>query len=87
MNDRQIDDYVPPLDAIALTPQSIDFFYAAPGGNELIGMMLHTDNLGEFAVLFTPEAARKVATSLTSMAVTDLDRLRHQHRQQKATDQ
>lgn len=82
-----IDQYQPPADAIALTPQSMDFFYAAPGGNELIGMTLHTDKLGAFAVLFTPQAAAAVARSLTNMAVRDLDRLRHEHRQGKATDQ
>ncbi|TDK91553.1 hypothetical protein EI067_22905 [Mycobacterium paragordonae] len=82
-----IDQYQPPADTIAITPQSMDFFYAAPGGNELVGMMLHTERLGSFAVLFTPEGAHAVARSLTNMAVHDIDRLRREHDKRRGTEQ
>jgi hypothetical protein len=76
---ERINEYAPPADVVALKPTAMDFFYAKPHGVELIGLTLRTPDLGDFAVLFTVEAARQVATSLTNMAKVDLDELRRKH--------
>lgn len=80
MNDKTISEYQPSgEDVIELIPTRIDFLYCRPQGKECIAVRFDDDSLGAFAMLLTPEAAHLMADSLTSMAVIDLDRLRHEH--------
>jgi hypothetical protein len=80
MTEKTIREYQPSGDdVVELIPTRIDFLYCRPQGKECIAVRFDDDSLGAFAMLLTPEAARLMAESLTSMAVTDLDRLRHEH--------
>ena len=80
MNDKTISEHQPSGDSVVeLIPTRIDVLYCRPQGKECIAVRFDDDTLGAFAMLLTPDGARLMAESLTSMAVTDLDRLRHQH--------
>lgn len=65
-----------PDDAVVLIPHTVRTFYSTLNGNEIVGALLNTENLGDFAILLTPDAARILGDALTDAAV---DRLRAEH--------
>lgn len=65
-----------PDDTIIVVPESVRCFYSTLDGNEIVGVLLHTDQLGDLAVLLTPDAARTVGAAVTDAAVHNIDRLR-----------
>jgi hypothetical protein len=67
-----------PKGTVLIAPTSVGFTYDRVLGDDILGLLVDTGDLGSFLLAVTPDAARHIAASLDSM-VANLPRLRSEH--------